>query len=57
MTNNNEVIGKLYAVIRALDTITVSGKNNLANLVGSIGTVEEVIQTLQQLDQVKIGDE
>lgn len=57
MKNNEEVVGKLYAVVRALDAITISGKNNLANLVGSIGTIEEVIQMLQKSDSDKNGDE
>lgn len=57
MTIHNEAIGKLYTVIRALDSITVSGKNNLANLVGSISTLEDIIQILQQSDADKNGDE
>ena len=57
MTIHNEAIGKLYTVIRALDSITVSGKNNLANLVGSISTLEDIIQILQQSDTDKNGDE
>lgn len=57
MTIHNEAIGKLYTVIRALDSITVSGKNNLANLVGSISTLEDIIQILQQSEADKNGDE
>ena len=57
MTIHNEAIGKLYTVIRALDSITVSGKNNLANLVGSISTLEDIIQILQQSEADKSGDE
>lgn len=38
----NEIMQKLSAVINALNSISVSGKNNLANLSGSISVLEEV---------------
>lgn len=42
----NEIMQKLSAVINALNSISVSGKNNLANLSGSISVLEEVAVTL-----------
>lgn len=57
MANKDGVVGKLITVVRALDSITVSGKNNLANLVGSISTLEEIIGVLQQSSGDTIGDE
>jgi hypothetical protein len=57
MANKDGVVGKLITVVRALDSITVSGKNNLANLVGSISTLEEIIGVLQQSGGDTIGDE
>lgn len=42
----NEIMQKLSAVINALNSISVSGKNNLANLSGSISVLEEVVITL-----------
>ncbi len=42
----NEIMQKLSAVINALNSISVSGKNNLANLSGSISVLEEVAITL-----------
>lgn len=38
----NEIMQKLSAVINVLNSISVSGKNNLANLSGSISVLEEV---------------
>lgn len=42
----NEIMQKLSAVINALNSISVSGKSNLANLSGSISVLEEVAITL-----------
>lgn len=42
----NEIMQKLSAVINVLNSISVSGKNNLANLSGSISVLEEVAITL-----------
>ena len=41
-----ELINKLLAVYNALDTVSVSGKNNLANLSGSLSIISEIISTL-----------
>lgn len=45
----NEIMQKLSAVINALNSISVSGKNNLANLSGSISVLEEVAITLNDV--------
>ena len=37
----NDILNRLSAVISALNNITVSGKQNLANLSGSISILEE----------------
>lgn len=46
----DEIIQRLIAVANALNTIPVSGKQNLANLSGSIGVIEEVIGMLGNAD-------
>jgi hypothetical protein len=38
----NEIIQKLGAVINALNNVSVSGEQNLANLSGSIAILKEV---------------
>lgn len=45
----NEIIQKLSAVLGALNSISVSGKNNLANLSGSISILEEIAMTLNEV--------
>jgi len=57
MNTKEEIIGRLYTVIKALDSISVCGKQNLANLVGSIGTLEDIIQALGRLDANMNGDD
>lgn len=42
----NEIMQKLSAVLGALNSISVSGKNNLANLSGSISILEEIALAL-----------
>lgn len=42
----NEIMQKLGAVINALNSVSVSGKTNLANLSGSISVLEEIAVTL-----------
>lgn len=44
---------RLIAVASALNTIPVSGKQNLANLSGSINVIEEVIGMLENADVVQ----
>lgn len=41
-----DMVQKIVAVLNALNNITVSGKNNLANLSGSIAVLEELVNTL-----------
>ena len=43
---------RLVAVANALNTIPVSGKQNLANLSGSINIIEEVLNMLDGADVV-----
>lgn len=46
----DEIMQRLIAVVNALNTIPVSGKQNLANLSGSINVVEEVLGMLDGAD-------
>lgn len=48
----DEIIKKLYAVLNALNSISVSGKSNLANLGGSISVLEEIAVTLEGAEDV-----
>ena len=48
----DEIIQRLTIVVDALNTIPVSGKQNLANLSGSISVVEETIGMLRGADIV-----
>lgn len=41
-----EIIQKIALVISRLNAVTVSGKNNMTNLLGSIGVLEEVCQSI-----------
>ena len=45
---NDKIAQRIVATLSALNNITVSGKNNLSNLVGSIGVLEEVLQILNE---------
>ena len=45
---NDKIAQRLAAALSALNNITVSGKHNLSNLVGSIGVLEEVLQILNE---------
>lgn len=49
----DEIMQRLIAVASALNTIPVSGKQNLANLSGSINVIEEVIGMLEGADVVQ----
>lgn len=42
----DRVLQNISAVVAALNTVTVSGKNNLANLSGSIAILEELYTAL-----------
>lgn len=45
-----EIMQRLAAVLAALNTIPVSGKQNLSNLVGSISVIEEIIGMLSETE-------
>ncbi|MDD5021787.1 MAG: hypothetical protein PHR82_06650 [Endomicrobiaceae bacterium] len=48
-----EVIGRLSAMLNALNTISVSGKANVLNLGGCIALTEEIIQGLSKEEEEK----
>ena len=43
----DEIMQCIAVVLNALNTIPVSGKQNLANLSGSIATIDEVAKMLE----------
>lgn len=45
---NEKIIQNIVAVLNALNNISVSGKQNLANLSGSISVLEDVLQLLNE---------
>lgn len=45
-----EILQQLAIVLNALNTIPVSGKQNLANLSGSIAVLEEIIGVLGEAE-------
>lgn len=49
----DEIMQRLVAVANALNTIPVSGKQNLANLSGSINVIEEILGMLENADIVQ----
>ncbi len=49
----DEIMQRLIAVGNVLNTIPVSGKQNLANLSGSISIIEEVLNMLDGADVVQ----
>nr|WP_290463299.1 hypothetical protein [Acutalibacter muris] len=49
----DEIMQRLIAAANALNTIPVSGKQNLANLSGSINVIEEVLDMLDDADIVQ----
>ena len=53
MTMKDEIMQRLIAAVNALNTIPVSGKQNLANLSGSINVIEEVLGMLDGADIVQ----
>ena len=46
----NDILGRLSAVLSALNSVSVCGKANLANLSGSITMLEEVAQILNDAE-------
>ena len=48
-----EIIQRLNLILGALNSISVSGKSNLANLSGSIAMLEEVAQMLNGAEIVE----
>lgn len=46
----DDIMQRLYAVLNALNTIPVSGKQNLANLSGSITVIEEIAGMLEKAE-------
>ena len=49
----DEIMQRLIVAVNALNTIPVSGKQNLANLSGSINVIEEVLGMLDGADIVQ----
>lgn len=47
---NEEIMKRLSAVLSALNSISVSGKQNLTNLSGSISILEETAGILSECD-------
>lgn len=43
-----EILQQIISVVNALNTVTVNGKYNLAQLGGSISVLEKVCEMLQQ---------
>ena len=48
-----EIMQRLNLIVGALNSISVSGKSNLANLSGSIAMLEEVAQMLNGAEIVE----
>ena len=46
----DELLQRIYAVLNALNNISVSGKANLANLSGSIAMLEEIGTMLSEAE-------
>lgn len=46
----DEIMQRLNVVLNALNSIPVSGKQNLANLSGSIAVIEEVVGMLNEAE-------
>lgn len=42
----NDILNRIGAIINALNTVSVNGKQNLENLYGSISTLEDVARML-----------
>lgn len=48
---NEEIRTQLAQVLQALNSISVSGKANLANLAGSISVLEDILRQLSEEEQ------
>lgn len=48
----DEIMQKLVVTLNALNSISVNGKQNLANLSGSIAVLEEITNVLSECDIV-----
>jgi len=46
----DEIMQRIGAVLNALNSVTVSGKANLANLSGSIAVIEEIAGMLSDAE-------
>ena len=46
----DEIMQRIAVVLNALNTIPVSGKQNLANLSGSIAVIEEIAGMLEDAE-------
>lgn len=46
------ILQNLFAVLNALNNISVSGKQNLGNLSGSIAVIEEITGMLEGADVI-----
>ena len=53
MNTKNELIQRLNAVVKALDTVTVSGKPNLNSILGSINVLEGCIVLIRNDDSLE----
>ena len=49
----NEIMQRLAAVISAMNSISVMGKMNMANLVGSISAMEEIAGMLDGVELIR----
>lgn len=50
MDKKNEVVQRLNASLRALNCITVNGKQNLSNLFGAISVIEDAVQMIDGIE-------
>ena len=48
-----QIMQRLTLVLNALDSVSVRGKPNLANLSGSIAMIEEIAQMLNEAEIVE----
>ncbi len=48
---NEEIKTQLVQVLQALNSISVSGRANLANLAGSISVLEDILRQISQKEE------
>lgn len=53
----DEIMQRIAVVLNALNTVLVSGKQNLANLSGSIAVIEEIAGMLEGADVTAVTAE